>query len=240
MVRGIESKPLISRILWLLIAVGFLFVVGLTVSRGALVGVALATVIATWRTLRRSVAPLLLLFFCVLMMIGSGLFDRTITFYEARQSEETGRLLTWPLVMSEVAASPLSGIGVSHAGLFVAAKNKVFTPHNGFLFLAMTGGILPVLFFSRYWWLAGKRAIRATRANAPDAPFVLPLVVFAFVTTSLTNQAFTVDWVIVTLAIALTQDGIPHVAERSRMAALRHRRHAVGPAIRRHSNLVQS
>jgi O-antigen ligase len=202
-VRGIETTRAFVRIVCLLVTIGALFVVGLTVSRGALVGIALATLVAICRSPKRVLVPVLLLAVSVLVGVGSGLFDEAIDSYGARRSEETGRLLTWPIVIREFLSSPLAGTGVSKAEVFVDAKNEGVTPHNGFLFLALTSGIMPLVFFSRYWWLACKGAIGALRAGTPEAPFMVPLVLYTFVTTLLTNQAFMYDWAVVTLSIAV-------------------------------------
>jgi len=191
-----------------------MFVVGLTVSRGALAGIALATIVAICRSPKRVLVPVLLLTVSILVGIGSGLFDDVIGYYGARKSQETGRLLTWPVVLGEFLSSPLTGTGVSNAEVFVAAKNDKVTPHNGFLFVALTSGLIPLFFFSRYWWVAIKGAIGALRVRAPDAPFMLPLVLYALVTTVLTNQAFMYDWAVVTLSTAVAATSLPTVRLR--------------------------
>ena len=199
--RTRESSHAI-RIACLLVAVGCLFVVGLTVSRGALVGIALATAVAVLRSLRKSPMPVVVLAGCIAVVVASGLFSRAIDYYGARTSEETGRLLTWPVVIGEFLTAPLTGKGVSNVAVFVATKDDIVTPHNGFLFLALTSEIVPLVFFIRYWWMAGKGALAAARAPTFEFPsfaalFVCAAYDFAY------KPGIQYDWVVVALSIGL-------------------------------------
>src|SRR4029079_3568701 len=136
---------------------------------------------AVCQSLKRKLLPVLLLTVVGAIVVSSGIFDQVIGSYAARSGEETGRLLTWPVVIQEFLGSPLTGTGVSHAEVFVAEKGEMVTPHNGVLLIALTAAVCPLVLFTAYWWKAGKRAFDALKAGAIDAPYFLPLVLYAFV-----------------------------------------------------------
>src|SRR5262249_39849781 len=91
-----------GNIVWILFglaAIGCLLIVGFTVSRGALLGCALALTVGFRRFLKRGFLPVLLLIILGGVALASGLFDQMISNYEQRGTEETGRFLLWPLII---------------------------------------------------------------------------------------------------------------------------------------------
>ncbi|MCB9775563.1 MAG: O-antigen ligase family protein [Nitrospiraceae bacterium] len=199
----VAERQEIRLISWIL-ATGCLLVVTLTVSRGALLAIIIAIVLGSREILKRGFLPLLILFLLVWIAYGVGLFDQAITFYTMRATEESGRFLVWPRAFESFMNSPFRGVGVDDVYVFVPEKAKVVTPHNGFLFIAMASGIIPLLFYMAYWMQAGWAALCAPIGKIKTASFYLPLVAYAFLICLASNSAFMNSWVVVTLAAAMT------------------------------------
>jgi len=204
-VRGITAKTLASRNLSWLVALGSLYLVTLTVSRGALLAFAVAVVVAARHMLKRGFLPILGLACLVAIVIGLGIFDQTIQFYSARGAEDTGRLAVWPLIIDSFLNSPLTGVGHSHVGATPPGRIIPVTPHNGFLYIAQSSGIVPLVLFIFYWLRSGLAAFRADVGIFTDAEFCLPLVVYTFIAANLGAFAFMHDWAVVALAIPMTE-----------------------------------
>lgn len=205
-VLAIESKRHIVRIASLPVVAGCLFLVGLTVSRGALVAIGIAIIVASRRLLKRGFFPVLILAMLSSLLFLSGLFERSVGLYTERGTEETGRLLVWPLVIERILASPLSGVGISAIGTYVPGGDVPVTPHNSFLGVGLASGIIPLAFFIAYWIKAMRGAYRLSRRGLQDAPFQLPLILYTFVTAFLSNGAFLFPWAMVTLCTAMSAD----------------------------------
>ena len=207
---GIETKRSIARMVsWAAVA-GCLYVVGLTVSRGALGAIAVAVIVALRRILKRGFLPVLLLAAMLSALLLSGLLDQSIGFYEQRGTEETGRFLVWPRAIQRILASPLWGVGGEDIDTYVPESGHGITPHNSFLNIGLAGGIIPLAFFVVYWILAIRGAYQLSRRGLQDAPFQLPLIIYTFITSSLSNGAFMFPWAIVVLCNAIhRREGAP-------------------------------
>jgi O-antigen ligase len=205
-ITGIETSRITVRIVAWLVTVGCLYVVGLTVSRATLLAFAITSVVALRRLLKRGFLPLLL--FCVLcwVLYESGVFDRMATSYMSRATDETGRFLVWPLVIERFLQAPLLGVGVSDMYTYVPAIGHAITPHNGFLYMALASGIVPLVFLVGYWWRAARGILRAEGTPTAEAPFRLPLLIYAFLATFQGNLPFMKPWAIAALAVAIAAD----------------------------------
>ena len=144
---GLETKRNGVRVASILAAVGCLYIVGLTVSRGALVATAIGITIALRRLLRRGFVPLLVLIIVSGSLYTFGVFDGIIGHYTERGMEETGRLLVWPLAIERFLSSPLLGVGAGNIATYVPSVHKHFTPHNSFIYIALASGVLPLALF---------------------------------------------------------------------------------------------
>lgn len=202
-VAGIEARRNVIRVASWLAAVGCLYIVSLTVSRGALLAAALGAVVALRRLLKRGFFPAVLLIILVWALYESGVFQQTTTFYAARATEETGRLSLWPLALERFLNSPLTGVGVSNFGTWVPSHERTITPHNGFLFFALASGILPLAFFVAYWVHAMWASLRTHAKQSTDTPFCMPLLIYAFLVMMSSNMSFASPWITVTLSTAL-------------------------------------
>lgn len=203
-VAGVETKRSVSRTVYWLIAVGCLLVVGLTVSRATLFAVGIATIIALRHVLKRGFLPLLLLVIMSGVIYASGLFQQTASYYAARGLEETGRFLVWPLVIERFLDSPLIGVGASEVGTYVPEFRGPVTPHNSILFIALASGIIPLVFFVAYWCRAAWRVLRSSTKRVVDAPFQLPLFIYASLIIQAGNGSFMYPWVIAILCSTLS------------------------------------
>ena len=114
----IETRTSYRLAAWLM-AVGSLYVVTLTVSRGALLAVAISLLVASRRMLKVGVLPIMLLAGLVVGLMELGVFDQAFHAYTRRGTEETGRLLVWPLLIEKFLNSPFIGNGASHPGAVV-------------------------------------------------------------------------------------------------------------------------
>jgi O-Antigen ligase len=201
---GIETKRGMVRTASWLSAIGCMYVVCLTVTRAAVFAVALATVVALHRLLKRGFLPVLVLTLLGWATYESGLFDRTLGFYAARATEETGRFLVWPLALERFLGSPLTGVGISKIATDVPLGDHPITPHNSFLFIALASGFIPLIFFIASWMQAAKRAFRPNPQHLPDAPFLIPLLIYALLISLELNQPYLTPWMTVTLVTAMS------------------------------------
>jgi O-antigen ligase len=226
-ITGIESKRNSIRAISWLVAIGCLFVVGLTVSRGTLVALAVAIIIASRRLLKRGFLPLLALFIVIWLTYLLGLFEQAATSYGARGLEETGRLLVWPIDIGRFAASPFIGVGASDVASYVPRADKWITPHNSFIFIALASGVVPFIFFVAYWMRAASGAYRSSAEQHGDAPFLFPLLVYAFLTSHAGNMTFMSPWMIVTMVAAIKGGSVSR-ATRTAMVSGRTRDRMAG------------
>jgi O-antigen ligase len=203
-VLGIQTSRGAWRIGSWLGAFTSVYIVGLTVSRGKLLALGVATVIALRHVLRRGFVPVLLVVICAWIGYSLGLFDRITGYYLARGTEETGRLVVWPLALQRFLNNPLFGLGASQIATVVPTSDHPVAPHNGFLYIGLASGIIPLAFFLAYWLHAGFQAYRASAAPIGEAPYLAPMFAYAFLVMCIGNGTFMYSWMIVALAAPLT------------------------------------
>jgi O-antigen ligase len=215
-VLAVETRRNMVRNASLIIAIACLFVMALTVSRGALAGFGLAAIVALRRILKRGFLPALIIMIVVSGVFVSGVFDESISHYAERGREETGRFAVWPLVIDRFLETPFLGVGEAKLGTYVPEAGLEISPHNGFLYFALASGIVPLLFFVGYWVKAIVRAFRATSQGLADSAFKLPLILYALIATLLSNGSYMYAWAVVVLCNATA-----HRTRRSRPVVLR-------------------
>jgi O-antigen ligase len=163
---------------------------------------AVGIVVASRHLLKSGFLPLLLVMCLGLIVVEMGIFERSAQLYAARGTEDTGRLSAWPSVIDSFLDSPLIGVGDSNVGGM--AKHRFIKPHNGFLYLAQSSGIVPLALFIAYWLRSARAALQADVEKSPEAAFYSPLVVYTFITANLSGTTFMAVWAIVSLAIPMT------------------------------------
>jgi O-antigen ligase len=227
-IAALEMKRGIVRILYGLAAVGSLVIVGLTVSRSALLGCALALTVAFRRFLKRAFLPALLFTLLGAAVLASGLFDYIIANYEERGMEETGRLLVWPVIIQRFLESPIVGVGMSRIMTWVPEGSQSMPPHNSFLFFALSSGVVPFALYIAFWLRAAWRSVSDV-GQSEYRPFRLPFLLFAFMA-CVTGDPTTAPWALLTLSVG-AGSGISHHRKRLLAAYSRIRRRRIAPEV---------
>jgi O-antigen ligase len=228
-VLALEAKADAIRVLSWVIVAGCLLVVGLTVSRGPLLGFVLAALIIFRRLPRRGLLPIAILIFVSGVVFAFGMYRQSLESFSERGTEESGRLLVWPIVIERIIDHPIAGVGISTIGSFVPGADGPITPHNSFLFIGLGSGIVPMMFFIAYWYKAARGALYLTRTSISSNRFYLPLFIFTLVEANLLQVNFMNPWTTVTLA-ALLAGYQRELSMRNRGAAMSRMRHRVwGP-----------
>ena len=200
-VAAIEKRHTnIWRLAYFAAAIISLFIVALTVSRGALLGCAVAMAVGSRQLLKRAFFPLLVFILLVWLIFESGLINHLIYNYEARATEETGRFILWPYVIDRIWQSPLIGVGITRISTDIQETGgAISTPHNSFLFLALSSGIVPFAFFLAFWIRAVKGSLRDTNLSE-YGPFRAPLLLYALISVLLADISAEL-WSVVALAV---------------------------------------
>jgi O-antigen ligase len=206
---GLETQRMSVRLVVWLAALGCLGVVGLTVSRGSLLAIAVSLVVASRRMLKRGMFPLLFLLLVAWIAYGIGLFERSAVLYAERGLEETGRFLVWPLAIDRFLQSPVWGVGVSHMETYVPASGASVAPHNSFILLALASGVVPLLFFIGFWLQLLVRALSVDARAHEDAPFRQSLLVYSFLACLDLNAPFMTPWMMATFVSATATSLVP-------------------------------
>jgi len=231
-VLGAEHSRFTGRALAWLIAVGCVFVVGLTVSRSVLIATGLAVVVGLRRVLKRGVAALFLLIVVAAAASVSGIFEQTVVHYEERGAEDTGRTGLWPVVVRRFVNSPLVGVGVSRLATQPADRDEpIATPHNSFLYLALASGLLPPLFFIAFWIQAFRRSLSNPPAGE-ERPFRIPFLLFALPLATLGDLSFMSPWGLLALSVATGPVLPPIGRSRASVPRLDVNRYGMGAARR--------
>lgn len=199
---GLQSRKTIERTTSWVLALGCLYVILLSVSRGALLAVIVACIVGLRSVLRRYFIPLLLL---VLLMWGvyeSGVFQPLIDQYVTRGAEKSGREKLWSMGLERLLDSPWIGVGL-HDMKMPLSGHRYVNPHNGLLHIALAAGILPLICYLVY---LGK-VVSGTRRIMRKADFGLtvllpPLVTFGLLQIMVADYNFMSAWVAVMFALA--------------------------------------
>ncbi|HQY58806.1 MAG: O-antigen ligase family protein [Nitrospira sp.] len=199
---GFSTSVAGSRILYWAFGLVCLYLVTLTLSRSPLIAIAIAIMVASRRLLREGFLLLFLLGGLVYAAIQLGVFDAALKSYGLRAGEETGRTTVWPILIDAFLNSPMVGLGASHAGMFVP-DGRFFTPHNGFLLIAVSSGVVPLMFFIAHCIKAAKAAFLSTARNMPDSIYYLPLLTYVLLVVNTSNGTFMAPWAMVSIALPL-------------------------------------
>jgi O-antigen ligase len=181
------------------------YIVTLTVSRGALLAVAIAIALGSRNFLKNGFLPILLSLCIGGLVIELGVFEQSARLYAARGAEESGRLAVWPLILESFYNSPWIGIGSSQVGA-VTVSGRFVTPHNGFLYIAQASGIVPLLLFAAYWVRVARVAFKANAGLDSDKIFYLPFIAYSIIVVNLGNLTFMQLPVIASLAFPMVAD----------------------------------
>ena len=228
---GLQTRRGLLRIAAWAVAVGCLYVVGLSVSRGALFAVAVSLVVAFRTVLKRGFVPLLLLVSLVWVLFVLGVFDTVAERYLARAEEDTGRLELWPIVVQRYLDSPLLGVGESQLATYIPGR-AAYMPHNSFLCFALASGSIPLLFFIWYWVRAFKRSFQSWAAWDYGSLRV-PLLIYTLLVSFAGDYVFMIPWGMLALSLPNVPIAVAAPVERpvrtAAVAPLQSRRYQGDP-----------
>lgn len=202
-VLGLEAKNYIIRIGAWSAGIVCLYLMALSVSRGSLLGVAIATVIAFQKVLKRSFLPILGMLILLWIIYVSGIFDDIIGYYMHRGAEESGRSRLWTWAFSEFLNSWWIGVGLSNSIISNGGEGQGYGPHNSFLFIGLSSGIIALYLYVRYLLQVTRGALLARTQHLSDSPFILPLVSFAMLALMVADGTFMSPWHMVVFCGAL-------------------------------------
>ena len=200
-ILGLENNRVVVRVIIWLVAVGCMFIVGLTVERGPLLGMAIAITIGFRGILRRGFAPLLGVIILAGVFSESGLFDRVVSQYQERGMEDTGRETIWLAGIERIFDAPIVGVGASNVAISPGGTmgTRALAPHNSFLEIALGSGVLPFTFYLGFWIAAFRRSFSRV-ARPVNSQFQLPFLLYMFVTMML-GDLNTSPWSLLAIAV---------------------------------------
>jgi len=85
--------------------------------------------------------------------------------------------------------------------------------HNGFLFIGLTSGAVPLFFFCLYWLIGLRGALKGSSPLNPDSAYLLPLWVYAFMSLFEGDGTFLMPWSIISVCACLPHSGFRHRRE---------------------------
>ncbi len=200
-ILGLETNRTRSRVIVWLLAVGCLFVVALTVSRGVLLATVLSVTVGFRLLLRRGFVPILVLIILTGVIYESGLFEQAVSRYEERGAEETGREVLWPAAIEHISASPLFGVGIAKVGLYEMDAARAIPPHNSFLYIALSSGVIPLMFYIGFWIQAGWRSLMLHTKGQDSDAFRLPFLLYIFALINLGDTGYLSLWALPILSV---------------------------------------
>lgn len=205
-VAGVEAKNDLIRAASWLAGILCLYLMALSVSRGALLGVAIATVIAFEKVLKRSFLPIFGGLCLVWVVYVAGVFDGLIGYYLHRGAEETGRSRLWSWAFTEILESWGFGVGLADtlSGGGTSSTGHSYGPHNSFLFVWLSSGYISIACYIAYLVQVTRGAFLARTQKNHDSPYILPLVSFALLAVMVADETFMSPWHIMVFSAAIT------------------------------------
>jgi len=193
LIRALQTSRLQDKLISGGLSLVSLIIVGLTVSRSVLVGVALSTVLCFRYQLKRGFIPILIAVALACGAFAFGFFDNTIGNYVNRGTEEEGRTGVIPYAFQRFLDHPLAGVGVGNIGTVVPGHENGTAPHNAFLFFALSSGILPIFLFLAYLAAGFKGALRST-FNHPYSGYLMPLFAYCAIALLFNDTVYMFPW----------------------------------------------
>ena len=129
--------------------------------------------------------------------------------------EDTGRFVLWPVVIERVLKSPLLGVGIDDMATYVPdIRGVITTPHNSFLYFALTSGVVPFLFWLFFWVRAGWSCL-SNKEWLGYRSFRLPFLIYIFIG-SLLGDINNAPWVLLAFTVS-AGPGLHQVGQRIRV-----------------------
>ena len=199
---GLQARKTNVRIGSWAAALGSLYVVFLSVSRGALLGIILACVVGLRSTLKQHFVPFLFVVLVFLTVYASGVFDELIDQFVTRGAEKSGREYLWAMGIPRVLNSPWIGVGEDDVKM--PLPHGLYTnPHNGLLHIALTAGIIPLICYLMYLVRVGAGTLRMiVKPNYSEDLLLPPLVAFGVFQVMVSDYHLMTAWAVVAFALA--------------------------------------
>ena len=209
LIAGLNARHNFIRGVTWLAGIFCIYFVGITVSRGPLIGVAIAVMFGFKDVLKRSFLPIIGLLFMGWVIYVLGIFDNLIGYYAARGAEESGRSFLWKTGFHRFMDSWWFGVGFTEGVIALPHSSIKVTPHNGLIFLALTSGVIPLIIFVGYLVRTARVAFRLNKVAGTEAAFFLPMFVFALLEVMILDTAFMSPWVMVVVSMILSEKSLP-------------------------------
>jgi O-antigen ligase len=202
---GFHARNLLEKIgTWGMMAHG-LFIIGLTLSRGALLAMGISLIAFMIFYVPRSTSLVNIVLTLFIIGIGAGIFTQTPTYksiaagYEERWEQETGREELWPTALAQIRESPLLGYGSD--GLVIATPSRVQSSHNPYLTIALVSGLFPAMLLAFQYVLG---FFTMEKRYAVDNAFWLPaLFIYAVIAMNFANWDFVRPWAVLMMVMAI-------------------------------------
>ncbi len=118
--------------------------------------------------------------------------------------------------MKRILESPVLGVGGADIETYARSASRPETPHNTFLFFALSGGIVPTALLMAFFIQAARRSAFCERKREQDS-FRLPYLVFTFVVVMVGDLGFMAPWGLLTVSLAA---GLPVIYAKQRLVAI--------------------
>jgi hypothetical protein len=215
LIAGLEAKNNIVRAASWAGGCFSLVMMGLSVSRGPLLGSAMAGAWAFKRVLKRSFLPIVgLLFICFIVYV-TGIADSLIGKYLERGTVDTGRSYLWEVGFKRFLDSWWEGVGFSNYKVVRPLNVNPQGPHNGLLLIGLSSGVVPLAFFIGYLWYAARAALQSRKVKSVYAPFLFPLFLFGMLEAMILDWAFMSPWFMVVVSTIFTVQDYPHLGQKA-------------------------
>lgn len=200
---GLQSRTLLQRAVYWAGALGSLYVVAITVSRGPILAIFLACAVGLHSVLKRNFYPAVSLVLLIWLAYESEIFNQLLDQYFVRGTTETGRGKMLPLVLQRIFDSPWTGVGLDAIRTPTPWHRRGMTPHNGLLYLWLGAGIIPLICFLGYLARAVRGSLQMMRRIRTEEAAIVPaLVTFALIEIIILDTVFMSAWVVVAFALA--------------------------------------
>jgi O-antigen ligase len=193
--------------LWGISVIIFLLM-GLTVSRGALLAVLIGLVLSfRGVSLRHRISAMVMLTILSYVVLFIPFIAQLVGDFQARALEETGRFLIWPAAWEQIVQSPWLGHGAEHE-IYLPSLGVYRSAHNPFLYLWVSSGILPVIFLAILWVCALRKANRWDPKIDKAGIDPLPLLGYAITMSMSSNFHFVSVWAVVAVCYSTIGDNV--------------------------------
>jgi O-antigen ligase len=210
---GLDARRMTHRVGYWSAAAASLLIAGLSVSRGAVLASGIAIVIGFRSVFKRGAVALAVLIVVGGVISQTRLFDEIMSRYEERGMEDTGRLVLWPHVVDRIWGSSLVGVGIDDISTYVPERgDSVTTPHNSYLYFALSSGFVPCIFWMLFWLRAGRKSFRSAGQQLLNRSYQAPFFIYVFINTML-GDITTDPWFLLGSAVAAGA-GIAHRSAR--------------------------